>query len=48
VLNQAPRDDVWGNGCIAPRIRDLGTSLKLSASRPDRFTTRKNHPLPIG
>jgi hypothetical protein len=31
----------WGSGGIAPRILDLGTIWKWSASRPDRFTPRE-------
>jgi hypothetical protein len=34
----------WGNGCIAPRILDLGTGAEWSPSRPGRFTPRERAP----
>jgi hypothetical protein len=43
VLNQALRhEDVWGSGCIHPRI------LYRSTSRPGRFTPEKEPTVPIG
>jgi hypothetical protein len=34
----------WANGGIAPRILDLGTRWKWSASRPGRSISRERDP----
>jgi hypothetical protein len=34
-------DTYWGSGGIAPRILDVGTRWRWSASRPGRFTPRE-------
>jgi hypothetical protein len=37
-------EDLWGSGCIDPRILDPGTSWSL----PYRFTPGEKPPVPIG
>jgi hypothetical protein len=44
-INLAPGyEDVWGSGGIHLCILNLGTRGELSASRPDRFTSKERAP----